>query len=742
MAVILGMQVNIRGVQRDAAPLLNERSFIMCKRLVPSFAVVGVTALLACLVLNLSFDTPPAALAQDVKEPKGKKEPINPAPGVKITPNRVAAVTVYPQTALVSREVDVPAGKGVVELTVSPLPPTTLPSSLFSEGTEGLRVLTTRFRNRPIFQDHREDVRKLQDELAQLALSREKIESDIKAIQENFKMLARLEGFMGVTTIQGTEKGMLNAEAAIALAKHIKEGRLETARELVTLQQQVKANQDKAEFAQRRLAQLTTSTPPSERDAVIVVDRINDGAGKVRLNYLVDQASWRPQYKLRAGKAVKDPVQVEYLAAVVQHTGEDWQNVNLVLSTAQPMLNSAPPELQSLRVAAVHKASVPARQADLAELEEQIRNLRAKAQKDFNERKAVTGVGLFNTAAAIDQSWELLNPDSAIKRGCALAMREGPTVAYQINNPMVLPSRNEEQVLEVARLELTPEFYYKSVPLLSTHVFRLADLVNKSNQVLLPGDATMYLGNDFVGQMNLPLVAIGEPFTVGFGVDSQVQVKRQMVDKSHTTQGGNQMLRFEYRILVNNFKNEKVKLQVWDRLPRPETDAVTVNIMKTSPELSKDPAFLRGPRTQNLLRWDVTAEPNASGEKALPITYEFKMELDRQMTISEFQSVGAFGSPNPVGPLLLVAASPEEQARIDAAMAKLSPEDQRLARAQVFCAIDQDSRLGSMGAIQKLMLKNQPVFLCCKGCEAEARAHPDETLLKVQNLMSRLNPKK
>src|SRR5207245_8117965 len=77
----------------------------------------------------------------------------------------------------------------------------------------------------------------------------------------------------------------------------------------------------------------------------------NPAAGKVRLNYLVDQASWRPQYKLRAGKDEKDPVQLEYLGAVVQQTGEDWNNVDLVLSTAQPMLNAAPPELRMLEVA-------------------------------------------------------------------------------------------------------------------------------------------------------------------------------------------------------------------------------------------------------------------------------------------------------------------------------------------------------------------------------------------------------
>src|ERR1019366_1852997 len=185
-------------------------------------------------------------------------------------------------------------------------------SSLYSEGTDGVRVLTTRFRSRPIQQDTREDVRKVQEELAQLTLSREKLEGDIKAIQENFKMLAKMEGFLSVTTIQATEKSALNSEAAIALAKHIKDSRLETSRELVNLQQQVKANLDKAEFAQRRLSQVSTGTTRTERDAVIVVERGNGAAGKVRLNYLVDSASWRPQYKLRAGKAVKDPVQVEY----------------------------------------------------------------------------------------------------------------------------------------------------------------------------------------------------------------------------------------------------------------------------------------------------------------------------------------------------------------------------------------------------------------------------------------------
>jgi uncharacterized protein (TIGR02231 family) len=664
------------------------------------------------------------------------------APGVLIAPSKITSVTVYPANAMVTREADVPAGKGLVELTVNPLPAGAIVSSLNAEGLDGLRVLTTRYRARPVVQEHREELAKLAEELAQLAIAREKLEAEVLVIKENTKALSKMESFMGVTVIQATEKGALNAnvEAAIKLANYVKEQRLETSRELVKLEQSVKANQAKAALVQRQMNDLAGGTVRSERDAVIVVDRgAKEAAGKVRLTYLVEQASWRPQYKLRAGKSPKDPVQMEFLAAVSQHSGEDWADVKLVLSTAQPMLNASPPDLQTLRVAAVHKSSVPLVSANIAELEEQIKNLRTKAQKDFNEKKPGTSTGLFNTAAALDQAFELHHPDTAIQRGCALAIREGPTVTYQVNTLLAIPSRAEEQVVEVARAELAADFYYKAVPLITTQVYRLADFVNKTEGVILPGDATMYIGSDFVGQMPMPLVAVNEPFTVGFGVDPQLQATRQLVSKSQTTQGGNQTLKFKYRTTITNFKNEKVKMQVWDRLPRSDTDAITINILESTPEISKDAAYLRGPRTQNLLRWDVTVEPNAVGEKALFIQYEFKMELDKNMTIGDPQTIGVLSQPGV--DLALAPLTPAEQAKIAAAMAKLSPADQALAQAQMFCAVDTDSRLGSMGPIQKVMLKGQPVFLCCKGCEAEARAHPDETLQRVQALMTRLKKK-
>ncbi len=80
-------------------------------------------------------------------------------------------------------------------------------------------------------------------------------------------------------------------------------------------------------------------------------------------------------------------------------------------------------------------------------------------------------------------------------------------------------------------------------------------------------------------------------------------------------------------------------------------------------------------------------------------------------------------------------STPEDQDEdIRMAFARLDPEDRRLAEAQGFCPILQDNRLGVMGKPFKLWIKGQPVFLCCKGCEKEARAHPDETLANVEKV--------
>jgi hypothetical protein len=80
------------------------------------------------------------------------------------------------------------------------------------------------------------------------------------------------------------------------------------------------------------------------------------------------------------------------------------------------------------------------------------------------------------------------------------------------------------------------------------------------------------------------------------------------------------------------------------------------------------------------------------------------------------------------------AEAQDDEAEITKALAQLSPEDRRLAEAQRWCAVNSESRLGEMDMPHKIMVKGQPVFLCCGGCKKKAEADPDRTLAKVEEL--------
>jgi hypothetical protein len=83
------------------------------------------------------------------------------------------------------------------------------------------------------------------------------------------------------------------------------------------------------------------------------------------------------------------------------------------------------------------------------------------------------------------------------------------------------------------------------------------------------------------------------------------------------------------------------------------------------------------------------------------------------------------------------------EAEIKANLAKLPEKDRKLAEEQKFCPITEE-RLGDpeMGAPIKIMVKDQPVFLCCKGCEKKALKDPDKTLAKVKELKDKVKAEK
>ncbi|MEO2089629.1 MAG: efflux RND transporter periplasmic adaptor subunit, partial [Gemmataceae bacterium] len=80
-------------------------------------------------------------------------------------------------------------------------------------------------------------------------------------------------------------------------------------------------------------------------------------------------------------------------------------------------------------------------------------------------------------------------------------------------------------------------------------------------------------------------------------------------------------------------------------------------------------------------------------------------------------------------------STPEDtDSKVTAGLAKLAPDDRKLAKAQGTCPVLDGSRLGSMGAPVKLVLDGKPVFVCCSGCTDQATAEPAKIAAKAATL--------
>lgn len=76
----------------------------------------------------------------------------------------------------------------------------------------------------------------------------------------------------------------------------------------------------------------------------------------------------------------------------------------------------------------------------------------------------------------------------------------------------------------------------------------------------------------------------------------------------------------------------------------------------------------------------------------------------------------------------------QQLSEASAVLANFPAKERAAIEAQKYCAIQDKNLLGSMGAPIKLELNGEPVYLCCKGCIAKAKADPNATLAKVKKL--------
>ncbi len=88
---------------------------------------------------------------------------------------------------------------------------------------------------------------------------------------------------------------------------------------------------------------------------VLEIDVERDILEKLEVSYFSKNASWWPSYDFRITK-IDQPLEMTYMANVSQQTGEDWKDVSLVVSSANPLQTNRPPEMQVWDLSSFQKA--------------------------------------------------------------------------------------------------------------------------------------------------------------------------------------------------------------------------------------------------------------------------------------------------------------------------------------------------------------------------------------------------
>ncbi len=550
------------------------------------------------------------------------------------TTGSISRVTVYRGQALVTRTIEADLPPGASEIVVTGLPAMIVPESIYAQTSGNIRVLSVRYRQRAVSEDTRQEVKKLDTEIEDVNHQLQYAEADLKHAAAQWEMFTKLRDFTITAEKQDLNRGLLTFEPIQSLTDLIEQKGLQYHKQQLELADKIAELKKQLDLLKRKRSQLTAGSSRTEREATLFISRTGAAKASIELSYLVNGANWLQQYNLRADpKASK--VLIEYNAVVNQTSGEDWTSVALSLSTAEPTMVAAPPVLEPMSVglsSPAKTAQQPAAQGGLAAQARQY-----QAARKANIRKGMAANTELNEMAIRNQALFLnvggMQIQEFQKQMAEIARTEGVSVTYDLPGSLTLPSRSDQQLVTIATITAKADFTLVATPLLTDYVYLQADLLNDSDTVLLPGQASMFRNGEFVGKSSLPQVTMGEKFTAGFGIDSQVRVAHELEDKKTRIQGGNRIDTYNYRIALSNYKNTAAELRLLDRLPYTKDSSIKIELDKTDPALSKDAEYLRTGRKKGILRWDLQLGPNTIDRKATIVTYSYTMEYDRNMRI-------------------------------------------------------------------------------------------------------------
>jgi uncharacterized protein (TIGR02231 family) len=478
----------------------------------------------------------------------------------------IDAVTVYPDGATVTRviRVDLPRGDSV--LRARDFPPGLDPASLRVEGDAQARLVIGGIDARPPRTERPPLDPALENRIEALRDERGGLDDKIEAATARRKFAQR---FAEASPVGLGEKGEARpltewrsafaavAEEIAAADGTIREARLrqrEIDRELARLEAQRNAN------------------PPRKME--VRIDLAADAATSATLLvfYSVRGARWSPIYDARLDSGARDrkpSLQLVRRAEILQNTGEDWQDVQLAVSTVRTAKGGNAPDLRPLivRYPAPRVVEQPQpRSAPPAAA------MRSAAPGVAEDRPEARGAEMKQRSILVEES------EAAVETG-------GFQAVFRLPGRVSVAADEGAKSFRIAAATIAPDLLVRATPALDSTGFLEAGFKHGEDAPLLPGRVAIYRDGIFVGRGQMTLTAKEQPVRLGFGADDKVKIERTVVSQSEGSAGiltTSKTDQRDYKIAVRNGHDAAIQVAIEDQLPVSEIEDVKVELLPGS----------------------------------------------------------------------------------------------------------------------------------------------------------------
>jgi hypothetical protein len=260
------------------------------------------------------------------------------AQSVKRVPveTKMEQVTVFMKGAQIKRTVKQSISAGKQEIVFTGISTDIEKQSVQVKADGKLTILSVRVQRDYLKeQEVREEIKTTQEKFFQLNDKISLTSKVLEVFKQEESMLIKNQQIAGSTVTLKPEE--------LRQSLDFQRARLtEVLKQQLSLQKEIDEMNKERNKLSNQLAEMSRKIDLSTNEIVVLADVKETATVPFEITYLVQKAGWYPTYNIRV-KDVVSKLQLEMNANVYQTSGENWNNIKLVLSTGNPNDNNSKP---------------------------------------------------------------------------------------------------------------------------------------------------------------------------------------------------------------------------------------------------------------------------------------------------------------------------------------------------------------------------------------------------------------